>query len=122
MFFEFTPRIRRRCEYRSDYIKGFIAPAIGPKKPRKLTQLIATAHNIGGKVWMENNVHGLTADNCLSRCGVRQIIKIKCVTYVQKGFKIGILSKQLLTKFQIFTKLHQISQVIELRNLSLGYL
>ena len=34
--------IRRR----SDYIIGFITQAIGPNKPRKLTRLIAPAHNI----------------------------------------------------------------------------
>ena len=38
--------IRRR----SDYIIGFIAPAIGPNKSGKLTRLIAPAHNIRGKV------------------------------------------------------------------------
>ena len=43
--------IRRR----SDYIIGFIAPAIGPNKSKKLTRLIAPAHNISGKVWMKNN-------------------------------------------------------------------
>ena len=41
--------IRRR----SDYIIGFIAPAIGPNKSKKLTQLIAPVHNIRGKVWMK---------------------------------------------------------------------
>ena len=44
--------IRRR----SNYIIGFIAPAIGPNKSKKLTRLIATAHNIRGKVWMKNNI------------------------------------------------------------------
>ena len=38
--------IRRR----SDYIIGFIAPTIGPNKSKKLTRLIAPAHNIRGKV------------------------------------------------------------------------
>ena len=41
--------IRRR----SDYIIGFITPAIGPNKSRKLTRLIAPAHNIRGKVWIK---------------------------------------------------------------------
>ena len=41
--------IRRR----SDYIIGFIAPAIGPNKSRKLTRLIASAHNIRVNVWMK---------------------------------------------------------------------
>ena len=36
-------------------------------------------------------------------------ITIICVTYVQKDFKILTLIKQLLTKYQIFTKLPQIS-------------
>ena len=36
--------IRRR----SDYITGFIAQAIGPNKLKKLTRLIALAHNIRG--------------------------------------------------------------------------
>ena len=38
--------IRRR----SDYIIGFIAPAIGPNKSKKLTRLIAPIHNIRGEV------------------------------------------------------------------------
>ena len=54
--------IRRR----SDYVIGFIAPAIGPNKSRKLTRFMAPAHNIRGKVWMKNNIHGFTNDNCLS--------------------------------------------------------
>ena len=36
---------------------GFIAPVIGPNKSKKLTRLIAPAHNMQGKVWMKNNVH-----------------------------------------------------------------
>ena len=48
--------IRRR----SDYIIGFIAPAIDPNKSKKLTRLIAPVHNIRGKVWMKNNIHGFT--------------------------------------------------------------
>ena len=48
--------IRRR----SDYIIGFIAPAIGPNKSKKLTRLTELAHNIHGKVWMKNNIHGFT--------------------------------------------------------------
>ena len=48
--------IRRR----SDYIIGFITPAIGPNKSRKRTRLIAPGHNIRGKVWMKNNIHGFT--------------------------------------------------------------
>ena len=31
------------------------------------------------------------------KCGVLQIIAIKCVTYVQKDFKIQTLIKELLT-------------------------
>ena len=38
--------IRRR----SDYIIGFIAPAIGPNKSKKLTRLKAPAHNVRGNV------------------------------------------------------------------------
>ena len=48
--------IRRR----SDYIIGFIALAIGPNKSKKLTRLIAPVHNISGKVWMKNNIHGFS--------------------------------------------------------------
>ena len=47
--------IRRR----NDYIIWFIAPAIGPNKSRKLTRLVAPAHNIRDKIWMKNNIHGL---------------------------------------------------------------
>ena len=38
---------------RSDYTIGFIAPAIGTNKSRKLTQLISSAHNTQGEVWMK---------------------------------------------------------------------
>ena len=38
--------IRRR----SDYIIGFVTPAIGPNKFKKVTRLIAPVHNIRGKV------------------------------------------------------------------------
>ena len=48
--------IRRR----SDYIIGFVTPAIGPNKFKKLTRLIAPVHNERGKVWMKNNIHGFT--------------------------------------------------------------
>ena len=40
-----------------------------------------------------------------------QIITIICVTYVQKNFQIQTLIEQLLTKYQIFTKLPQISHL-----------
>ena len=56
----------RQIRRRSDYIIGFIAPAIGPNKSKKLTPLIAPTHNIRGKVWMKNNIHGFTDDYCLS--------------------------------------------------------
>ena len=36
--------------WRGDHIIGFIAPAIGPNKSKKLTRLIASVHNIRGKV------------------------------------------------------------------------
>ena len=57
------PAIRRR----SDYIIGFVTPAIGPNKFKKLTRLIAPVHNIRSKVWMKNNIHGFT-DNKLIVC------------------------------------------------------
>ena len=52
-------RSRSICR-RSDYIIGFIAPAISPNKSKKLTRLIAPVHNIRGKVWMKNDIHGFT--------------------------------------------------------------
>ena len=48
--------IRRR----SDYIIGFITPAIGPNKFKKLTRPIVPTHNLRGKVWMEDSTHGFT--------------------------------------------------------------
>ena len=42
---------------------------------------------------------------------MRQIITVTFVAYVQKDFQIRILIKQLFTKYQIFTKLPQISQI-----------
>ena len=62
-----------RCSYcilirrRSDYIIGFVTPAIGPNKFKKLTRLIVPVHNTRGKVWMKNNIHGFT-DNKLIVC------------------------------------------------------
>ena len=41
----------------------FVAPAIVPNKSKKLTRLISPAHNIRGKVWMKNNIHGFTDNN-----------------------------------------------------------
>ena len=58
-----TGAIRRR----SNYIIGFVTPAIGPNKFKKLTRLIAPVHNIRGKVWMKNNIRGFT-DNKLIVC------------------------------------------------------
>ena len=52
---EFERSIRRR----TDYIIGFIAPAIGPNTSRKLTRLTAPAHNIHGKVWMKQHTKDL---------------------------------------------------------------
>ena len=51
--------IRRR----SYVIIGFVTPAIGPNKSKKLTRLISPTNNIRGKVWMKNNIHGFT-DKC----------------------------------------------------------
>ena len=45
---------KRSIRRRRDYITGFIAPAIGPNKSKKLTQLIAPTHNIRGKIWIKN--------------------------------------------------------------------
>ena len=47
-----------------------------------------------------------------TKYGVRQIITIICVTYVQKNFKIRTLIKQLSTKYQFLMKLPQISHNI----------
>ena len=52
------------------------------------------------------------------KCAVLQIIIIICVTHVQKIFKIQALIKQLLTKYQIFTILPQISHFHKYRNFS----
>ena len=51
--------IRRR----NGYIIGFIAPAIGPNKSKKLTRLIAQAHNIRGKV--QTYIASQTITSCL---------------------------------------------------------
>ena len=45
------------------------------------------------------------------KCGVRQIITILCVTYVQKNFQIQTLMKQLFTKYQFLQKLPQILHI-----------
>ena len=48
----------RYIRRRSDYIIGFITPAIGPNKSKKLTRPIVQTHNLRGKVWMEDSAHG----------------------------------------------------------------
>ena len=63
----FSPAIRRR----SYVIIGFVAPAIGPNKSKKLTRLISPTHNIRGKVCMKNNIHGFT-DNVTSGMSLRR--------------------------------------------------
>ena len=57
-------------------------------------------------------------DKVETKCAVLQIIIIICVTRVQKHFKIRALIKQLLTKYQIFTILPQISHFNKYRNFS----
>ena len=42
--------IENRIRRRSDYIIGFITPAIGPNKSKKLTRPIVPTHNLRGKV------------------------------------------------------------------------
>ena len=49
----------RGIRRRSDYIMGFVTPAIGLNKSKKLTWLIASVHNTRGKVWMNHKIHGL---------------------------------------------------------------
>ena len=56
------PPIRRR----SDYIIGFVTPAIGPNKSKKPTRPIVPTHNLRGKVWMEDSTQGFTNSNLLS--------------------------------------------------------
>ena len=43
---------------RSDYIIGFVTPAISPNKSKKLTWPIVLTHNLRGKVWVEDSTHG----------------------------------------------------------------
>ena len=54
-----------RLRLRSDYIIGFIAPAIGLNKSKKPTRLIASAHNKRGKILMKIIIHGLTDDDSI---------------------------------------------------------
>ena len=60
----------------------------------------------------------LKIDKVKTKCGVRQIITMIRVTHVQKDFKIQTLIKQLLTKYQIFMKLPQISHIHKNHNVS----
>ena len=65
--------IRRR----SDYIIGFVTPAIGPNKSRKLTRLIAPAHNSRGKVWMKNNINRPMASQTMAVCKAMHVFLFK---------------------------------------------
>ena len=47
-------------------LRGFVTPAISPNKSKKLTWLIAPAHNIRCQVWMKNSMHCFTDNNLLS--------------------------------------------------------
>ena len=54
---------------RSDYIIGFITPAISPNKLKKLTRLIVPAQNIRSKIWMKNiYMASQTVTVCLTVC------------------------------------------------------
>ena len=50
------------------------------------------------------------------KCDMLQIITIICVTHVQKNFEIRASIKQLVTKYQIFMILPQISHFHKNRN------
>ena len=50
-------------------------------------------------------------DKVETKYGVLQKITTKCVTYAQKDVKIRTIMKQLLTNYQIFAKLPQISHI-----------
>ena len=70
-------------------------------------------HKIGkGNLYLTENHYVET------KCAVLQIITIICVTHVQKNFQIQASIKQLLTKYQIFTILPQISHFHNDRNFS----
>ena len=56
LFLTFSCSIRQR----SDYIIGFVTPAISPNKSKKLTWPKVQTHNLRGKVWMEDSTHGFT--------------------------------------------------------------
>ena len=53
----------------------------------------------------------ITENRLKSKCAVLQIITVICVTHVQKNFQIQTWIKQLLTKYQFFTKLPQIPHI-----------
>ena len=53
-----------------------------------------------------------------TKYGMRKIITVICVTYVQKDFWIRTLIKQFWTKYQFFTKLPQISHIRKNHNFS----
>ena len=59
----------------------------------------------------------LKIDQVETKCSVRQIITIICVTYVQKNFKIRTLIRKLFTKYHFLTKLPQISHYSQSHNL-----
>ena len=76
----------RTIRRRSDYITGFVTPAIGPNKSKKLTRLVMPAHNIRGKVWMKSNMHGFT-DNKLSS------VKLCLLFFIQTLPRISVRNR-----------------------------
>ena len=56
---------------RSDYIIGFITPAIGPNKSKKLTRPIVPTHNLRGKVWMEDSTQLHMASQTINLLSVK---------------------------------------------------
>ena len=61
--------------------------------------------NSDGNLYLTENRLGRT------KYGMRKIIRVICAICVQKDFKIRTLIKQLLTKYQFFMKLPQISHI-----------
>ena len=69
------------------WLLNWITPAIGPNKSKKLTQLVALAHNKRGKVWMKKNIYGFTDD-----CPVRYILCAGAVSHASFLDLFGLIA------------------------------
>ena len=92
--------------WESDYIIGLVTPAISQNKSKKRARLIAAVHNIRGKVWKKNGIHGFTVNNLLS-VGV-DTFKSTITKVGSQDIKVGVFSIDEYLTSQVFSSVENI--------------